>query len=108
ENKQFKYFREELKGTEIFTFNFEFVTYNKGIDDNKYILSDFQKQFEEDTLSKMNVDYFNNKDITNLFEKMNRINTIEVSLLYKNVQQAYTVDQINSFVGVVNTEELIS
>lgn len=108
ENKQFKYFREELKGTEIFTFNFEFVTYNKGIGDNKYILSDFQKQFEEDTGSKMNVDYFNNKDITNLFEKLNRINTLEVSLPYKNFQQAYTVDQINSFVGVVNAEELIS
>src|SRR5699024_5693196 len=48
------------------------------------------------------------KDITNLFEKLNRINTLEVTIPYKNFHQAYTIDQINSFVGVVNARDFIT
>ncbi|AWD68659.1 hypothetical protein C2I28_26890 (plasmid) [Priestia megaterium] len=106
-NQSFIEHKEKLKEKEIYSFKLMFVSFNKGVVDNKDAVENYIKKFEDDYGGNMVYEDINKNQISNIFEKMNRKNSTEVNLEYKLMQQAYNIDDINSYIGVINGKSLI-
>lgn len=108
-NTKFAEFKSRLENSIITHFRICFVSYNKGIVANKSIVESNAETFRQDTGSELEIVYHDRDAIANIYEKINRKNSISVSLKYKQMQPAYNVQtrKIDSFVGFVNGKELV-
>lgn len=106
-NKDFIAHKDYLKDKEIYTFKIMFVSFNKGIIDNKPTIENFIHKFAENYGGSISYEDFNKNKISNLYEKINRKNSIEINLKYKLMQTAYNVDNIDSYIGVINGKSLV-
>jgi hypothetical protein len=106
-NKDFLTQKEYLKDKEIYSFKLMFVSFNKGIIDNKPTIENFINRFAEEYGGNIIYEDFDKNKISNLYEKINRKNSIEVNLKYKLMQTAYNVDDIDSYIGVINGKSLV-
>ena len=111
-NIQFKQFKERINDMDIFNFKIYFVSFNKGIDviANKELVENFAKNFKKDYGSELQIKIHDKSIISNIYEKMNRKNDLEITLSYKQLASAYDIDLMNikSYVGLVNGKSLIS
>ena len=96
---------------DIFSFKIYFVSFNKGIEStpNKELVENFARNFKKDYGSELQVKIHEKSNISNIYEKMNRKNNLEITLSYKQLASAYDIDSMNikSYVGLVNGENLI-
>lgn len=108
-NTKFAEFKSRLENSIITHFRICFVSYNKGIVANRSIVESNAEAFRQDTGSELEIVYHDRDAIANIYEKINRKNSISVSLKYKQMQPAYNVQtrKIDSFVGFVNGKELV-
>ena len=110
-NALFNQFKERIKDTDIFSFKIYFVSFNDGIEANsqKELLENFAENFKKDYGSELLINIHNKSIISNIYEKMNRKNDLEVSLSYQQMLPAYDIDSknIKSYVGLVNGQALI-
>ena len=108
-NAKFAEFKSRLENSIITHFRICFVSYNKGIVANKSIVESNAETFRQDTGSELEIVYHDRDAIANIYEKINRKNSISVSLKYKQMQPAYNVQtrKIDSYVGFVNGKELV-
>ena len=111
-NIQFKQFKERINDMDIFSFKIYFVSFNKGIDAiaNKELVENFAINFKKDYGSELQIKIHDKSIISNIYEKMNRKNDLEITLSYKQLASAYDIDLMNikSYVGLVNGKSLIS
>lgn len=111
-NIQFNQFKERINDMDIFSFKIYFVSFNKGIDAiaNKDLVENFAKNFKDDYGSELQIKIHDKSIISNIYEKMNRKNDLEITLSYKQLASAYDIDLMNikSYVGLVNGKSLIS
>ena len=111
-NLQFKQFKERINDMDIYNFNIYFISFNKGIDSdsNKKTVENFEKKFKEDYGSELKIKIHDKKIISNIYEKINRKNNLEITLQYKQLFPAYDIEPMNikSYVGLINGESLIS
>ena len=110
-NALFNQFKERIKDTDIFSFKIYFVSFNDGIEANsqKELVENFSENFKKDYGSELLINIHNKSIISNIYEKMNRKNDLEVSLSYQQMLPAYDIDSknIKSYVGLVNGQALI-
>ena len=108
-NAAFKRYKEELNDKDIYYFKLLFVCFNKGVVDNIEILTTYADNFKKETGSSLEIDFYDKEKISNIYEKINRKNSIELNLKYKQMQQANDVPEknISSYIGVVNGKQLI-
>lgn len=110
-NALFNQFKERIKDTDIFSFKIYFVSFNDGIEANsqKELVENFAENFKKDYGSELLINIHNKSIISNIYEKMNRKNDLEVSLSYQQMLPAYDIDSknIKSYVGLVNGQALI-
>lgn len=106
-NNKFLQFQELLTEKPIYKFKLFFVSFNKGIVDNEYQVETFSNKFSDDTGNTLEWFDINKQGISNLYEKINRKNSIEVNIPYKILQQAYRINDIDSYIGVINASALI-
>lgn len=106
-NQNFIEHKEKLKEQVIYNFKLMFVSFNKGIIDNREILDNFTNKFHEETGGIISYEDINKNKISSIFERINRKNSIEVSIEYKLMNQAINLDDINSYIGVINGKKLI-
>lgn len=111
-NIQFKQFKERINDMDIFSFKIYFVSFNKGIDAiaNKELVENFAINFKKDYGSELQIKIHDKSIISNIYEKMNRKNDLEITLSYKQLASAYDIDLMNikSYVGLVNGKSLVS
>lgn len=111
-NIQFNQFKERINDMDIFSFKIYFVGFNKGIEStpNKELVENFARNFKKDYGSELQIKIHEKSNISNIYEKMNRKNNLEITLSYKQLASAYDIDSMNikSYVGLVNGESLIS
>lgn len=111
-NIQFNQFKERINDMDIFSFKIYFVSFNKGIDanSNKELVENFARNFKKDYGSELQIKIHDKSIISNIYEKMNRKNDLEITLSYKQLASAYDIDLMNikSYVGLVNGRSLIS
>jgi hypothetical protein len=103
-NKAFSDFHELIKETEIYSVELNFVSYNKGIIDNIDKLDHFVNSKDDFDVS---YNIIQRNTILNIFEKLQRTNSITVKIKCKNMQSSYQYQNINSWVGVINAQDLI-
>lgn len=111
-NIQFKQFKERINDIDIFKFKIYFVSFNTGIDANanKELVDNFSQKFNKDYGSELQVEVHDKSIISNIYEKINRKNNLEITLAYKQMTSAYDIDAMNikSYVGLVNGNSLIN
>lgn len=111
-NIQFNQFKERINDMDIFSFKIYFVSFNKGIDANanKELVENFARNFKKDYGSELQIKIHDKSIISNIYEKMNRKNDLEITLSYKQLASAYDIDLMNikSYVGLVNGRSLVS
>lgn len=100
-----------ISDTEVYNIHINFVSYNAGIVDrnNKDIINSHINKLK----GRITVSYvaYNADSIINLFDKMQRKNSVNLSLKYVNMQSAYSIEEnkhINSWVGVVQANSLLT
>lgn len=111
-NIQFNQFKERINDMDIFSFKIYLVSFNKGIEAvaNKELVENFARNFKKDYGSELQIKIHDKSIISNIYEKMNRKNDLEITLSYKQLASAYDIDLMNikSYVGLVNGRSLIS
>lgn len=111
-NINFNQFKERINDMDIFSFKIYFVSFNKGIaaNANNELVENFARDFKKDYGSELQIKIHNKSIISNIYEKMNRKNDLEITLSYKQLASAYDIDSMNikSYVGLVNGKSLIS
>lgn len=111
-NCHFSQFKERINDMDIFSFKIYFVSFNKGIDAvaNKEMVENFANNFKKDYGSELQIKIHDKSIISNIYEKMNRKNDLEITLSYKQLVSAYDIDLMNikSYVGLVNGKSLMS
>lgn len=108
-NEKFEEFKRQLENTVITNFRICFVSYNKGVIANRAIVESNAEIFKRDTGSDLEIIYHDRDAISNIYEKLNRKNSVSITLKYKQMQSAYNVQgrRIDSLVGFVNGIELV-
>lgn len=110
-NSQFKEYKNKISDIDIFKFNIQFISFNKGIETtaNKELIDNFAKNFKKDFGSELNMKVHEKSTISNIYEKINRKNNLEINLSYKQLTSAYDIESMNikSYVGLVNSKDLI-
>lgn len=108
-NTKFKDFKMLLQNMFIDSFKMYFVSYNKGVIANRYIVENYVDEFHKETGSSLDVEYHDRDAIGNIYERLNHINQIEIKLKYKQMQSAYNVAdrKIDSYVGFVSGVDLV-
>ena len=111
-NSQFREYKNKISDIDIFKFNIQFISFNKGIEANanKELIDNFAKNFKKDFGSELNIKVHEKSTISNIYEKINRKNDLEINLSYKQLTSAYDIEFMNikSYVGLVNSKDLIS
>lgn len=110
-NSQFKEYKNKISDIDIFKFNIQFISFNKGIEAtaNKELIDNFANNFKKDFGSELNMKVHEKSTISNIYEKINRKNNLEINLSYKQLTSAYDIESMNikSYVGLVNSKDLI-
>lgn len=110
-NSQFKEYKNKISDIDIFKFNIQFISFNKGIEAtaNKELIDNFAKNFKKDFGSELNMKVHEKSTISNIYEKINRKNNLEINLSYKQLTSACDIESMNikSYVGLVNSKDLI-
>lgn len=106
-NDAFCNYKDMLKDEEVFKFELNFVSYNSGVIDNKDTVQNFATKFKKESGAEITINYYDKNKISYIFEKMQRKNSINISLPYKQMQQTYSLEEIQSFTGFVNAKDLI-
>lgn len=108
-NIKFKDYKAQLQNVFIDSFKICFVSYNKGIVANRYIVENYADEFQKETGSELEIIYHDRDSIGNIYERLNRINQIKIKLKYKQMQSAYNVGarKIDSYVGFVSGVDLV-
>lgn len=106
-NKSFIAMKEYLRDEEVYEFNINFVSYNKGIKSNANVevLRNRSSQYEDDYDFRYKL--YDRDTILNIFEKSQRNTSVDVKLTYKNMANSYAGENIESSVGVVNAAKLV-
>ncbi|MCE5506150.1 AIPR family protein [Staphylococcus pseudintermedius] len=99
--------KDNLRNSEIYKFKINFVSFNQGIVDNEEILINFINKIQRETGIDISYDTYDVHKISNIYEKMQRKNSVSINLTYTTLQQAYTVKDIESYVGLINSNDLI-
>ncbi|MFP4919851.1 AIPR family protein [Staphylococcus pseudintermedius] len=99
--------KDNLRNSEIYKFKINFVSFNQGIVDNEEILINFINKIQKETGIDISYDTYDVHKISNIYEKMQRKNSVSINLTYTTLQQAYTVKDIESYVGLINSNDLI-
>ncbi|EFI85249.1 hypothetical protein HMPREF0556_10448 [Listeria grayi DSM 20601] len=99
--------KENLRNSEIFKFKINFVSFNQGIVDNTEILTNFTNKNQKETGIDISFSTYNVHTISNIYEKLQRKNSVSINLTYTTLQQAYTANDIESYVGLINSKDLI-
>lgn len=103
----FKALHDDLKESEIFNFGINFVSFNQGIVDNIEVINNFVNQTKKESGTDISYQDYNVQKISNIFEKLQRQNSIIINIPYKQLQQSYSVRDIDSYVGFVNAKQLL-
>ncbi len=98
---------DELKESEIYNFKINFVSFNQGVIDNLEVISNFINKIKKEQGIEINYSDYNVQNVTNIYEKLQRQNSISIVLPYKHLQQSYSINEIDSYVGLINGKELI-
>lgn len=108
-NLKFQEYKEQLQNTFIDNFKICFVSYNKGIVANRHIIENYSDEFKKETGSTLDIIYHERDAIINIYERLNHINQIEITLKYKQMQPAYNVGKrkIDSYVGFANGSDIV-
>lgn len=110
-NLLFNQFKEKIKDIDIYDFHIYFISFNKGVDSdaNRQIIQDFERTFKKNYGSDLKIDVYEKSIISNIYEKINRKNNLEVTIPYIQMPPAYDIvpKNIKSFVGLVNGIRLI-
>ena len=108
-NVRFSDYKNQLEETLITQFRIFFVSYNKGVVANKSIIDSKVDRFHNDTGSNVDVIYHDMYAIANIYERLNRKNSIKINLKYKQMLSSYNVESrnINSYEGFVSAEDLV-
>lgn len=107
-SQSFKDLRENLRNSEIYKFNINFVSFNQGVIDNKEIITNFINNMQRQSGIDISYSNFDVRVISNIYEKLQRQNTLSLDLIYTSLQQAYTVKDIESYIGLINSKDLIN
>lgn len=109
-NNKFLDYCIELKDKILYSFNIYFVSFNKGVVDNKNYTDNFKVNFFKTRGSELNFFYYDKEVISNIYEKITRKNSLKVELQYKLMQPSYDIElkSINSYTGVINGISLIT
>ena len=99
--------KENLRTSEIFKFKINFVSFNQGVVDNTEILTNFINKIQKETGIDISYSTYNVHTISNIYEKLQRKNSVSINLTYTTLQQAYTANNIESYVGLINSNDLI-
>lgn len=106
-SSEFRKLHDYLKDVEVHNFKINFVSFNKGIVDNIASIENFINKIKNELGIEISFTDYNAKTITNIYDKLQRQNSIQVTIPYKNLQQSYSINDVNSFVGVVNSQNLL-
>lgn len=107
-SQSFKDLRESLRNSEIYKFKINFVSFNQGVIDNKEIITNFIDKMQRQSGIDISYSDFNVRVISNIYEKLQRQNSLSLDLTYTSLQQAYTVKDIESYIGLINSKDLIN
>lgn len=107
-SQPFKDLKENLRNSEIYKFNINFVSFNQGVIDNKEIITNFINNMQRQSGIDISYSNFDVRVISNIYEKLQRQNTLSLDLVYTSLQQAYTVKDIESYIGLINSKDLIN
>lgn len=111
-NDEFNQYKEIIKDKDIYKFKIYFVSYNKGIvsQENKELIDNLANNFKKDNGSELKIIVNDKSVISNIYEKINRTNDLEVTISYKQMASAYDIDSkyIKSYVGLVNGHKLVA
>ncbi|NAB78540.1 AIPR family protein, partial [Enterococcus hirae] len=91
----------------IYNFKINFVSFNQGVIDNLEVISNFINKIKKEQGIEINYSDYNVQNVTNIYEKLQRQNSISIVLPYKHLQQSYSINEIDSYVGLINGKELI-
>lgn len=103
----FKRVHDELKQSEIYRFKINLVSFNQGLIDNLEVMSNFIRQTKKNLGVEIEFYDYNVQKVTNIYEKLQRQNSISITLPYKFLQKSYSVDEIDSYVGLINAYKLV-
>lgn len=109
-NEEFIAMQNLIKDKFISDIEIIFLTFNEGIRNNINIIKNFCVNIEEQTGTRFSYEIFNKKTISNLFEKLHRVNSTEIELKCKWSQKAYDIQdrEIDSYISVINGEKLVN
>lgn len=108
-NLKFREYKEQLQNTFIDNFKICFVSYNKGVIANHDTVENYSNEFKKETGSTLDIIYHERDAIINIYERLNHINQIKITLKYKQMQPAYNVGtrKIDSYVGFANGTDIV-
>ncbi|MBC1402455.1 hypothetical protein HB904_07485 [Listeria booriae] len=106
-SKEFIRIHDELKESEIYNFKINFVSFNQGVVDNVEMVNNFIRTTKRESGIDISYVDYNVQKVTNIYEKLQRQNSISIVLPYKQLQQSYSVGNIESYVGFVNASKLV-
>ncbi|MFK4920168.1 AIPR family protein [Lactococcus petauri] len=98
---------DELKTSEIHNFKINFVSFNQGVVDNMEIINNFISRKKRELGIEFNYYDYDVRKVTNIYEKLQRQNSTSITLPYKNLQQSYSANGTDSYVGLVNARALL-
>lgn len=98
---------DELKEKEVYSFKVNFVSFNQGVIANKEVIDNFITLQEQQTGIQIEFLDYNVRQVTNIYEKLKRQNSVSITLPYKLLQSSYSVDETDSFIGFVSAKDLL-
>lgn len=108
-NEKFADYKKQLQTISLYSFKIYFVSYNKGIIANRFIINNFTDEFRRETGSDLDVIYHERDIIANIYERLIHNNQIKITLKYKQMSPAYDIEKrkIGSYVGFANGTDIV-
>jgi len=103
----FKNLHDDLKDAEIHNFSINFVSFNQGVIDNIEVMNNFINKTKKELGIDIVFSDYNVHKVSNIFEKLKRKNSVSVNIPYKQLQQSYSVDEVESYVGFLNAKDFL-
>lgn len=103
----FKNLHDDLKEAVIHNFSINLVSFNQGVIDNIEVMNNFIKKTKKELgINIVFTDYDVHK-VSNIFEKLKRTHSVSVEIPYKQLQQSYSVKDVESYVGFLNANDFL-
>lgn len=103
----FRAIHDMLKDSEVYSYKINFVSFTQGIVDNIEVIENFILQMNKESGIDIEFIDYNVQKITNIYDKLQRQNSVQIILPYKQLQQTYSVNNVESYVGLINAKELL-